>query len=221
MISLKLNKFISILTLSTIFAFNTNAFAQSSDNTTVESQSSSTSLQNIQIDPEAVLRLKLLNDIKENKFGSDSIKQYIAEHPNSAYSFYSRVTTPNCKVYMNIFVMCNYTENALQITKVLQAGKGDIEAKTEELSKEIEHATHIVEYRPGVYYLSKADNSVIVIDTNYPLEANPVFFQNGNKTESLITISDFVNDQKRDPKEREVEQQSDNSKNSASLISAK
>ncbi len=145
--------------------------------------------------------------ITNNHFGNGNAtyymtwNQFIETNSDIKYS-YGKLNS-ECKTVMQVFTYCTSGDNKSTVTKTVINSQVDVKVKKEELIKIVNEAISISAQSSSMYYILGTNNQVTVIDTNLPLQANPVAVQNSeNSIERLV----YVNDMGRDAKETEANQ---------------
>lgn len=145
--------------------------------------------------------------IDSSQFGTgaatyyETWNQYIAHMPNVTYVYGTvavQAPSSNCTTSGGFikFTWCSgsssssSTTNAVVTRRVVNSAV-DITAKRNELKAILNRRASLSQdsYTAGVYHVITTDNQYYVIDTRYPLQANPVYIQTtSTSAEKIIAI---------------------------------
>jgi hypothetical protein len=203
-------KLLTILVTTTLAVFCSIAIADSS--------------QSLPLDQQDVTKTRLKEDIAKNNFGHGQAnynmtwKQYVEFDPNIEYSYGKADNSNNCHTVWQMFTVCSSTSNhAPTISRTVLNDKVDLKVKEQELKNIVDNAVTIKQQSSSIFYIMGKNKKIAVIDTNLPMQANPVAVNKADDSmESLVSVS--VNDSSRSPKEKEATQSAKNSSVSAGLI---
>lgn len=133
---------------------------------------------------------QLASLIDNNQFGSGQASYYetwnqvVSNMPNLSYK-YGAVSSsqPNCNTVAYIFQICTSSSSTsnISVSRSVIHSSVDLNAKKNEL-KAIINARQYVQVSGTSFYIRTNDNRSIIIDTRYPLQANPVSIQQSNGT---------------------------------------
>ncbi len=121
--------------------------------------------------------------IDTNQFGSGMATYYITwsqlimQTPTITYQYGNYNASSNCKIIWGVFKYCTSTNSSgTAVTRSVMNSTVDVIAKKNELKAIINNRTMIQAYGTS-FYIRTNDGRTFVIDTRYPLQANPVSVQ--------------------------------------------
>ncbi len=135
------------------------------------------------------LATQLGNIVNNNQFGLgqatyyENWNQYTSHAPNTTYSYGVLSTSGSsgsnpCRTVGYIFTICTSTvtttsSSSATISRTVIHSSVDLQAKKNEIIAIINKTNQIQTDGYGVYYILTTDNINYVIDTRYPIQANP------------------------------------------------
>jgi hypothetical protein len=122
--------------------------------------------------------------IDTNQFGTglatyyETWAQLITHMPNVTYEYGNVSSTNGCKVVWKIFTVCSYSSSSsIPVTRTVINSSVDVIAKKNELKAIINRSSSVYQSGSTTFYIYMPDNTGYIIDTAYPLQANPVLMQ--------------------------------------------
>lgn len=129
-------------------------------------------------------------------------KQIIDSGANIVYRYTKSTSTyssssPNCDKKWGIFYVCSYSNTTTPMPNVTESRPGvpnlsvDVHSKANELKSIINRANPLIPIQSSGYsYLITTNDGVqYIIDTRYPLQANPIGIRTSTYTEYLYNIT--------------------------------
>lgn len=141
--------------------------------------------------------------VTNNQFGLgqatyyETWNQYVSHAPNTVYKYgalnNSSSGTNPCHTVAYIFTVCTSssvtTTSSSTVTRSVVHSSVDLTAKQNELIAIINKTNQMQSAGYGVYYILTTDGINYVIDTKYPIQANPVQRQGtGVVSDTLVQI---------------------------------
>ncbi len=132
------------------------------------------------------LETQLASQIDNNQFGNgmatyyETWSQVVSHMPNLKYNYaQTSASTSNCEKKWGIFYICTSSSSSgsATITRSVIHSSVDVNAKKNELKDLINKRVYI-QVSGTSYYITANNGKNYVIDTRYPLQANPVSVQN-------------------------------------------